>query len=318
MPSFLLAWERHFPIRYLPLSAALALLVLGAHRWLNTATTHGGTGTLIAVAAAGLIIGVRDLRQTRHALLRNYPVIGHLRFLMEWVRPEIRQYVLESDGEAVPFSRQQRSLVYQRSKAEPDKRPFGSQKNVMAAGYEWINHSLQPSTIASHDFRTTIGGERCRQPYSASLFNISAMSFGALSANAVRALNGGAQRGGFAHDTGEGSISVHHRAHGGDLVWEIGSGLFGCRHDDGSFNADPFRANATDPQVKLIELKLSQGAKPGHGGWWWSTRPRGWPTFTARRGRRCASWCRPPACNTPTKSPPRTSCAAAMTKRCVC
>ena len=266
MPSWLLALDRHFPIRYLTLTAALGLLILGSWLWLHTDTSHGWASVLVAVGALGLLIGLRDLRQTHHALLRNYPVIGHLRFLMEWVRPEIRQYFLESDGEAVPFSRQQRSLVYQRSKAEPDKRPFGTQKNVMEAGYEWINHSLQPSTVTSHDFRIKIGGERCSRPYSASLFNISAMSFGALSANAIRSLNGGAQRGGFAHDTGEGSISVHHRAHGGDLVWEIGSGYFGCRNDDGSFNAEKFSANATDPQVKLIELKLSQGAKPGHGG----------------------------------------------------
>ena len=212
------------------------------------------------------MIGLRDLRQTRHALLRNYPVIGHIRFLFEWVRPEIRQYLLESDREAVPFSRQQRSLVYQRSKGESDKRPFGTQLDVGQAGYEWINHSLQPSTLAGHDFRVSIGGDRCSQPYSASLFNISAMSFGALSANAILALNGGAKAGGFMHDTGEGSISVHHRQNGGDLVWEIGSGYFGCRADDGSFNEAKFEANALDPQVKLIELKLSQGAKPGHGG----------------------------------------------------
>ena len=266
MPSWLLALDRHFPIRYLTLMATLGLLMLGSHLWLHTDTSRGWAGALVAVGALGVLTGLRDLRQTRHALLRNYPVIGHLRFLMEWIRPEIRQYFLESDGEAVPFSRQQRSLVYQRSKAEPDKRPFGTQKNVMEAGYEWINHSLQPSTVTSHDFRIKIGGERCSRPYSASLFNISAMSFGALSANAIRSLNGGAQRGGFAHDTGEGSISVHHRAHGGDLVWEIGSGYFGCRNDDGSFSEERFIANARDPQVKMIEIKLSQGAKPGHGG----------------------------------------------------
>ena len=265
MPAWLIALDRHFPIRYLPLLTAALMLGLGLYLWLGAG--HGPW--LAALGAVGLVQGLRDLRQTRHALLRNYPVIGHLRFLFEWIRPEIRQYFLESDGEAVPFSRQQRSLVYQRSKAESDKRPFGTQKNVLEPGYEWINHSLQPSTIASHDFRVTIGagpGSRCTQPYSASLFNISAMSFGALSANAIRALNGGAKRGGFAHDTGEGSISAHHRANGGDLIWEIGSGYFGCRNDDGSFNADNFQANARDPQVKLIELKLSQGAKPGHGG----------------------------------------------------
>ncbi|OYV00696.1 MAG: FMN-binding glutamate synthase family protein [Burkholderiales bacterium PBB5] len=265
MPAWLIALDRYFPIRYLTLLTAVALLALG----LATGWGPGGPGPglwLAALGAAGLVIGVRDLRQTRHAVLRNYPVIGHMRFLFEWVRPEIRQYFLESDREAVPFSRTQRSLVYQRSKNEPDKRPFGTQLDVQEAGYEWINHSLVPSTLPTHDFRISIGGARCTQPYSASLFNISAMSFGALSANAVLALNGGARRGNFYHDTGEGSISAHHRVHGGDLVWEIGSGYFGCRDDDGRFSEEKFRANALDPQVKLIELKLSQGAKPGHGG----------------------------------------------------
>ncbi|MBL8351406.1 MAG: FMN-binding glutamate synthase family protein [Burkholderiaceae bacterium] len=280
MPTWLIALDRHFPIRYLTLLTASLALLLGAALW---RATGAWIGTALAVAGAlGLAIGAHDLRQTRHALLRNYPVIGHLRFLFEWIRPEIRQYFLESDGEAVPFSRQQRSLVYQRSKAESDKRPFGTQKDVQAPGYEWINHSLQPSTIASHDFRVRIGGERCTQPYSASLFNISAMSFGALSANAIQALNGGAKRGGFAHDTGEGSISAHHRVHGGDLIWEIGSGYFGCRSDDGGFDAGKFAAQAADPQVRLIELKLSQGAKPGHGGV--LPGPKVTPEIAAARG----------------------------------
>jgi glutamate synthase domain-containing protein 2 len=211
------------------------------------------------------VIGWRDRRQSRHAILRNYPVIGHIRFLMEYVRPEIRQYFLEADGEAAPFSRQQRSLVYQRAKGQSDKRPFGTQLDVSAEGYEWMNHSVAPTVLDRSDFRVTIGADRA-QPYCASVFNISAMSFGALSANAILALNGGAKRGGFYHDTGEGSISQHHRVHGGDLVWEIGSGYFGCRHDDGTFSAEKFAANASDPQVKMIEIKLSQGAKPGHGG----------------------------------------------------
>jgi glutamate synthase domain-containing protein 2 len=185
--------------------------------------------------------------------------------MLEYIRPEIRQYFIESDSEATPFSRAQRSLVYQRAKGEPDKRPFGTQLDVHAQGYEWINHSMVPSRIASHDFRVTIGPDTA-QPYEASVFSISAMSFGALSANAILALNAGAKRGGFAHDTGEGSISEHHRVHGGDLIWEIGSGYFGCRNDDGSFNAEKFSANARDPQIRMIEIKLSQGAKPGHGG----------------------------------------------------
>ena len=220
-------------------------------------------------------VGVHDLKQTRHAILRNYPVIGHLRFLFEFIRPEIRQYFIESDSEAAPFSRAQRSLVYQRAKGEPDNQPFGTHLDVGKQGYEWVNHSMAPTKLATHDFRIWIGGapdspsaslEPCTQPYSASVFNISALSFGSLSANAIQALNKGAQMGGFAHDTGEGSISTHHRVNGGDLIWEIGSGYFGCRNDDGTFNAERFAANACDPQVKLIEIKLSQGAKPGHGG----------------------------------------------------
>ena len=200
-------------------------------------------------------------------MLRNYPVVGHLRFLLKFIRPEVRQYFIEGDNEAAPFSRQQRSLVYQRAKGERDKRPFGTPMDVGAVGYEWINHSLQPTTLASHDFRVTIGAGRA-QPYSASIFNISAMSFGALSANAVLALNAGAKRGKFAHDTGEGSISRYHRGpdgkgEGGDLIWEIGSGCFGCRNDDGSFSESRFAENALQPQVKMIELKLSQDAKPG-------------------------------------------------------
>ncbi len=265
MPNWLITLDRYFPVRYLTLATAALLLAGGLALWL-VQPARSWPLALVAAGAAGLAVGISDLRQTRHALLRNYPVIGHLRFLFEWIRPEIRQYFLESDREAVPFSREQRSLVYQRSKNESDKRPFGTQRDVQGVGHEWINHSLQPSSVASHDFRTPIGGARCTRPYSASLFNISAMSFGALSANAIMALNGGAKAGGFAHDTGEGSISQHHRVHGGDLIWEIGSGYFGCRNDDGTFSADKFAANARDPQVRMIELKLSQGAKPGHGG----------------------------------------------------
>ena len=262
-----------FPIRY----TALVLCALGGALCLAAALLWQRWWWWLAAALllALALVGWFDLRQTRHAILRNYPIIGHLRFLFESIRPEMRQYFIESDNENLPFSRAQRSLVYQRSKGQPDSRPFGTQLDVSANGYEWVNHSLQPSTLASHDFRTWIGGvpgqphegvAPCTQPYQASVFNISAMSFGALSANAILALNQGARTGGFAHDTGEGSISQHHRVHGGDLIWEIGSGYFGCRNADGSFSAERFTANALDPQVKMIELKLSQGAKPGHGG----------------------------------------------------
>jgi glutamate synthase domain-containing protein 2 len=221
---------------------------------------------LAAVFGALTLLGLRDMWQTRHAVLKNYPVLGHIRFLFEKIRPEIRQYLIESDREEQPFSREQRSLVYQRAKGAEDKRPFGSHENVYEAGYSWLTHSVQPTHFESTDFRVTVGGPNCKKPYSASLYNISAMSFGSLSANAISALNQGAKMGGFAHDTGEGGISRYHRQGGGDLIYEIGSGYFGCRNHDGTFNPERFAEQAADDQVKMIELKLSQGAKPGHGG----------------------------------------------------
>ena len=253
-----------WPVRF----SAFGLCALACALALLAWALAGASPAWVIPGALLTAVGVHDLVQTRHAILRNYPVIGHLRFLLEFIRPEIRQYFIESDREAIPFSRQQRALVYQRAKGVSDKRPFGTQLDVQAEGYEWINHSLAPTHIVSHDFRVTIGntGSSCSQPYAASLFNISAMSFGALSANAILALNAGAKKGGFAHDTGEGSISVHHRVHGGDLIWEIGSGYFGCRDEQGRFSEARFIENARDPQVKMIEIKLSQGAKPGHGG----------------------------------------------------
>jgi len=214
-----------------------------------------------AVAALGTV----DLLQTRSTLRRNYPVLAHFRYGLESIGPEMRQYFIEADTAEVPFSRQQRALVYQRSKSVNDVRPFGSQVDVYGLDYEWINHSLAPTAHVAHDFRVTIG-ENTAHPYAASVFNISAMSFGSLSANAIRALNQGAKLGGFYHDTGEGSISPYHRENGGDLVWEIGSGYFGCRDERGLFSEERFVANARDEQVKMIEIKLSQGAKPGHGG----------------------------------------------------
>ena len=251
-----------YPVRY----TALALSVFFALLSLFALLGFGSGGWWFLLFGGLSAVGWWDMTQSQRAVLRNYPIIGHLRYMLEKVRPEIRQYFLESDTEATPFSRSQRSLVYARAKGETDKRPFGTQLDVKARGYEWINHSLTPTSIASQDFRTTIGGPACSQPYEASVFNISAMSFGSLSANAIQALNAGAQRGGFAHDTGEGSISSWHRVNGGDLIWEIGSGYFGCRTDEGMFSEEKFKANALDAQVKMIELKLSQGAKPGHGG----------------------------------------------------
>jgi len=250
------------PSRYLPFALCVAVFALSlgmlwdgyVWRWLA-----GISGFLS-------VVGVIDLMAYRHTLRRNFPVTAHLRTFFEYFRPMLRQYVVESDTEEVPFSHSQRSLVYQRAKNVLDKRPFGTELDLYATQYEWINHSLAPAKIDGHDFRINIGGPQCTQPYSASVFNISAMSFGALSANAIRALNEGARRGGFYHDTGEGSISQYHRENGGDLCWEIGSGYFGCRNADGTFSEERFVENARSAQVKMIEIKLSQGAKPGHGG----------------------------------------------------
>lgn len=234
---------------------SLALLSVSAWFWLA-----------VAVFGALTAVGVYDVLQTSHSILRNYPVLGHMRFIFEGIRPEIRQYLIESDQDEEPFSREQRSIVYQRAKGAEDKRPFGTRERVYDAGYAWLTHSIQPKHLDHFDFRTTIGNEGCAKPYSASLYNISAMSFGALSGNAILALNKGAKMGNFAHDTGEGGISRYHREGGGDLIFEVGSGYFGCRTEDGVFDADRFEAQATDDQVKMIEVKLSQGAKPGHGG----------------------------------------------------
>ncbi|ABD86142.1 FMN-binding glutamate synthase family protein [Rhodopseudomonas palustris] len=212
------------------------------------------------------LLGLRDLIQRSHAVLRNYPISAHLRFLLEEIRPEMRQYFFESEKDGMPFSRDTRAVIYQRAKMVLDKRPFGTQEDVYREGYEWMHHSVAPRPNAEQQFRLSIGGPDCARPYSASVFNISAMSFGALSPNAIRALNGGAKKGGFAHDTGEGGVSPYHRENGGDLIWQIGSGYFGCRNPDGSFNADEFAKVACEDQIKMIELKVSQGAKPGHGG----------------------------------------------------
>ena len=228
----------------------------------------GKYDTLVLIVLGALIcVGVYDLLQTRHAILRNYPVLGHVRYLMELIRPEIRQYLLESDEDAVPFSREERALVYRRAKGVPSDHPFGTLMDVYGAEYEYIQHSARPTIdIDPASFRITIGNDQCLKPYSASIFNISAMSFGALSAAAITALNEGAAKGNFYHDTGEGSISPYHIAGGGDIVWEVASGYFGCRTLDGHFDPELFKAKASSPQVKMIEIKLSQGAKPGHGG----------------------------------------------------
>ncbi len=249
-------------LRYLPylltcltLIVSVAMLARGLRDW----------AWVLLVATPLAALGTWDILQRRSTLRRNYPLLAYVRFALERSGVAIRQYLIERDTEKVPFSRNQRSLVYRRAKHVRDTIPFGSQLDPYGTDYEWINHSVMPSQAHNTDYRVTIGAGRA-QPYSASVFNISAMSFGSLSANAIRALNKGAKLGGFYHDTGEGSISPYHREHGGDLVWEIGSGYFGCRDADGGFDDALFAANAADPQVKMVELKLSQGAKPGHGG----------------------------------------------------
>ncbi len=242
--------------RYLPwlVTAPAALVALPYSLWLS-----GGFGLLF-------VLGCIDYTQTRQAVRRNYPLTGRIRYGLEYIRPEIRQYFLEDDEEKLPFSRNQRAMVYARSKVQNDKRGFGSIKDMYHAQSEWITHSMQPTQLDPVSFRVTVGAHQCEQPYALSLLNISGMSFGALSPNAVKALNKGAAMGQFAHDTGEGSISRHHREPGGDLIWQVASGYFGCRTPEGGFDPVRFAEQARSPQVKMIELKLSQGAKPGHGG----------------------------------------------------
>ncbi len=249
--------------RYAAFAACLVLAAI----FLLAPSAHPAAPFFAALFVLLSLLGIHDVVQTRHAITRNYPIIGHLRFLIESVRPELRQYLFETDFERLPFSRTERSLVYARAKGEPDQRPFGTLVNAYSNGHEFMGHSIRPAPVGDPaTFRTLIGNDQCRRPYSGSVLNVSAMSFGALSANAIMALNKGARIGGFAQDTGEGSISPHHRRHGGDLIWQVASGYFGCRNEDGTFSAERFAPQAGDEQVKMIEIKLSQGAKPGHGG----------------------------------------------------
>ncbi len=241
-------------------TAALAAFCIQQPQWLEALLAP------LAVFGGLALMGIHDLVQRKHSILRNYPIAAHLRFLFEEIRPEMRQYFFEGEKDGTPFSRDTRAIVYQRAKLQLDKRPFGTQYEVYEGSFEWINHSIAPKPVAYEPFRVSIGGPDCAMPYRASVLNISAMSFGALSANAIRSLNKGAKMGGFAHDTGEGGLSSYHREMGGDLIWEIGSGYFGCRRPDGSFCPETFQKVAAGTQIKMVELKLSQGAKPGHGG----------------------------------------------------
>jgi glutamate synthase domain-containing protein 2 len=247
--------------RFVGLYAALAALILaGALAYLGVIAWVWALG-----CAALCALGVHDALQTKHSVLRNYPIIGHMRYFLEFIRPELRQYIVESETEETPFSRADRSLVYQRAKGDVDSKAFGTERNVKAPGHEWVSHSMAPTKLENFDFRVTVGASRA-QPYSISVLNISAMSFGALSANAVMALNKGAKLGGFAQDTGEGSFSPYHREHGGDIILQVSTAKFGFRTPDGKLDPEAFARQACNPQVKMIELKVSQGAKPGHGG----------------------------------------------------
>lgn len=240
--------------------AVLALLVL-------LAAVIGGWGwwVLLGVVALLLVVGIHDVVQKKHSILRNYPVLGHMRYLLEGIRPELQQYFIERNYDGRPFDRDTRSSIYQRAKDTKSEQPFGTELDVNLPGYEYLVHSTAPVEPLETPPRVRIGGPHCTKPYDMALMNVSAMSFGALSANALTALNRGAAKGGFAHDSGEGGISPYHRQ-GGDLVWEVGSGYFGCRTDDGNFDAEKFADTAADDQVKMVSLKLSQGAKPGIGG----------------------------------------------------
>lgn len=255
--SLVEAWTR----RRFYVGSALLILGVGA-----TGSTWRPALFAYALLLPLVALGVRDALQTRHTLLRNFPLLGRLRYLLESLRPEIRQYFVESDTEETPFSREKRSLVFARAKGQLDTRPFGTLRNVNAVGYEWLSHSLAPVKAALGADRVTVGGTRCVKPYDCSVLNVSAMSYGSLSKNAILALNEGAKLGKFAHNTGEGGISPYHEQPGGDLIWQIGTGYFGCRTKDGFFDPDLFAQAASRDQVKMIEVKLSQGAKPAHGG----------------------------------------------------
>ena len=239
----------------------LTAIAVGTYFWIHTLW-------FLTITLPFIAVGCYDITQKKHTPMRNFPLLGRMRWTAEWLRPKIYQYFIESDVSGAPYNRLSRSVVYQRAKKANDTTPFGTQLNVYETGYEWLNHSITPLPMQTmnHDPRVIIGGPDCKQPYSASILNVSAMSYGALSQNAIMALNGGAKLGKFAHNTGEGGLSPYHLKPGGDIIWQIGTGYFGCRHQDGTFNYEAFAERAVNPNVRMIEIKLSQGAKPGHGG----------------------------------------------------
>ena len=239
----------------------IALILVWAWFWIDALFA-------LILVVPFIYMGFVDMAQERQAIRRNFPLLGRLRYVFEDMRPKIQQYFVESDTDGAPINRNERSVIYQRAKKQIDTIPFGTQLNVYAEGYEWMTHSINPldHNKLDHNPRVRVGNKDCKQPYDASVLNISAMSFGSLSANAIEALNAGAKIGGFAHNTGEGGLSPYHLKHGGDIIWQIGTGYFGARDENGVFSPDAFKKNATRPEVKMIEIKLSQGAKPGHGG----------------------------------------------------
>jgi glutamate synthase domain-containing protein 2 len=252
-------------LRFLGFGLAVLALVATA---LAAALTGGAPAWIVlAVLAAVLVaVGVRDLVQRRHSLLRNYPLIGHARFALEALRPELQQYFIERNTDGRPYDRDTRSSIYERAKGIKDEQAFGTERDVTRPGYEWLLHSTRPVDPPERAPTVRVGGPDCSQPYEMALLNVSAMSFGALSGAALRALNQGAAAGGFAHDTGEGGLTRYHLEGGGDIIWELGSGYFGARTKAGGFDAGEFRDKASHEHVRCVSLKLSQGAKPGIGG----------------------------------------------------
>ncbi len=251
-------------VRFIP----WALTILGAAVMGVLAVSSGSFWLYAGAGLSGALalVGLYDVLQARHTILRNYPILGHGRYLMEAIRPEIRQYFIEDDLDGRPFNREQRSLIYQRSKGDKDYDPFGSELNAREVGYEWIAHSISPVKALEHAPHVTVGQAQCKQPYDISLLNVSAMSYGSLGPSAVQAMGRGAKEAGFAHNTGEGGVSQYHLSTGADLVWQIGTGYFGCRNKDGTFSEEAFAKQVAHDHVKMVEVKLSQGAKPGHGG----------------------------------------------------
>jgi glutamate synthase domain-containing protein 2 len=243
---------------------AFSVVLAAVLTYLTVAESRSYTIPATIVTAVA-VVGLYDLLQRKHSVLRNYPVLGHMRFLLEAIRPEIQQYFIERNFDGRPFDRDVRSLIYERAKGTAAEQSYGTERDIDYAGYEYLLHSVAPVEPAPEPFRVRIGGPDCKQHYDMALMNISSMSFGSLSGNALRALNNGARKGHFAHDTGEGGLTPYHLG-GADLIWEIGSGYFGTRNNDGSFDPKQFADKAAHDAVKCISIKLSQGAKPGFGG----------------------------------------------------